>query len=115
MILGIVFSLAQILIATRMDLNHAKLSLSSIEVERESSKTIAKVVFIGLIVSLIVGLLSIVISVFTMGDTTDTIGNLKLIPVYVYIVPAIICLLYAGGSFAYYFVNLERKYTNFVA
>ena len=115
MILGIVFSLAQILIATRMDLNHAKLSLSSIEVERESSKTIAKVVFIGLIIALIVGLLSIVISVFTMGNTTDTIGNLKLIPAYAYIVPAIICMLYAGGSFAYYFVNLERKYTNFVA
>ena len=113
-LLGLVFSTAQILIATRMDLNHAKLSLSSIEIEKESSKTIAKVVFMGLIVSLIVGLLSIVISVFTMGDTTETIKNFKLIPAYAYLFPAIICLIYAGASFAYYIVNLERKYTNFV-
>ncbi len=114
MVLGILFSLAQILIATRMDLNHAKVSLSSIEIEKESSKTIAKVVFIGLIIALVTGLLSIVISVFTMGNTTETIGSLKLIPAYAYLVPAVMCLLYAGASFAYYILNLERRYNNFV-
>ena len=112
--MGILFSLAQILISTRMDLNHAKPSLSSVEIEKESSKTIAKVVFLGLIISLVAGLLSIVITIFASGSTIEIISNLHLTKAYAYIIPAVLCSLYFGLSFVYYYVNIERKYTNFV-
>ena len=112
--IGIVFSVSQILISTRMDLNHAKPSLNSIEIEKESSKTIAKVVFLGLITSLVSGLLAVVITIFASGSNIEIIANLHLTKAYAYILPALICLLYFGLSFVYYFVNIERKYTHFV-
>ena len=107
-VLGCVFSVAQILIATRLDLNHAKLSLSSVEIERESSKTIAKVVFIGLLVSLIVGILAVVLTVFAKTD--DAIYAFIL----TYLCPFIICASYFGFGFLYFKYKLEDRYTNFV-
>ena len=113
-VLGIFFSLAQILISTRMDLNHAKPSLSNVEMERESSKTIAKVIFIGLIIALITGLLAIVVTIFTKGNTTTTIANLNLKSSYTYLIPAILCALYFVFGFVYYKINVEKRYTDFV-
>lgn len=113
-ILGIVFSLSQILISTRMDLNHAKPSSNSFEIERESSKTIAKVVFIGLIISLFAGLLAIVITILASGSTIPVIANLRLTKAYAYILPALLCVLYFIGGFLYYYINIEKKYNEFV-
>lgn len=107
-ILGCIFSVGQILIATRLDLNHAKLSLSNIEIERESSKTIAKVVFIGLLVSLTVGLLSVILTVFAKTD--DAIYA----TILTYLCPSIICLSYFGLGFIYFKYKLDYRYTNFV-
>ena len=107
-ILGCAFSIAQILIATRLDLNHAKLSLSSVEIERESSKTIAKVVFLGLMVSLIVGLAAVVLTVFAKTDDAVYASVLT------YLCPAIICASYFGFGLLYFSYKVENRYTNFV-
>ena len=114
-VIGCVFSLAQILIATRMDLNHANLTLSNIEIEKESSKTIAKVVFIGLIVSLISGVSSIVITILSLGSNIDFIANLNLSSSLIYIIPVVICALYILLGYIYYKKNMEKRYINLVA
>lgn len=106
--LGCAFSIGQILIATRLDLNHAKLSLSSVEIEKESSKTIAKVVFLGLIISLIVGLAAVVLTVFAKTD--DAIYA----TILTYLCPSIICAAYCGLGFLYFNFKIEDRYTNFV-
>ena len=113
--LGVIFSMAQVLIATRMDLNHANLTLSNIEIEKESSKTIAKVVFIGLIVALLSGVLSIVVTILSLGSNIDFIANLNLSPALVYIIPIGICLLYILGGYIYYKVKMEKRYLDLVA
>ncbi len=113
--IGIIFSVAQVLIATRMDLNHANLTLSNIEIEKESSKTIAKVVFIGLIVALVSGVSSILISILSLGSNIDFIAKLNLSESMIYIVPVGICLLYILGGFIYYKVNMEKRYLDLVA
>ena len=64
-IIAIVFSLAQIFIATRMDLNGAKLTSSLVEMQSRSNKTIAKVVTLGIILALAVGILSVVSYIFS--------------------------------------------------
>ena len=114
-VIGCVFSLAQILIATRMDLNHANLTLSNIEIEKESSKTIAKVVFIGLIVSLLSGVSSIVITILSLGSNIDFIANLNLSSSLIYIIPVVICALYILLGYIYYKKNMEKRYINLVA
>ena len=114
-VLGCVFSLAQILIATRMDLNHANLTLSNVEIEKESSKTIAKVVFIGLIVSLLSGVSSIVITILSLGSNIDFIAELNLSNSLIYLIPVVICALYILLGYIYYKKNMEKRYINLVA
>ena len=86
-----------------------------IKVEKENSKTIAKVVFIGLIVALIAGVASIVVTILSLGSNIDFIANLNLTKTMAYIIPAVVCVLYAGASLAYYMIGIEKRYTNIVA
>lgn len=114
MAIGIAFSLAQILIATKLDLNHTKITENMMDSEREASKTIAKFVLLGLIISLLIGILSIVITIFANGSNIDFIVKLQIVKSYAYIIPAIIVGLYLILSFVYYFVRIEEKYANLV-
>lgn len=110
-LLGILFSTAQILLATKQDLNHAKLTLSSIEIEKASSKITAKVVFAGLVMALVIGVITLVLSILIAGDAQNfNIGDFA-----VYSTPFILCLVYFGISLCYYRVRLEKNYINFVA
>lgn len=109
LILAIFFSTSQILLGTRFDLNNAKLILSQYEIDRESSKTIAKLVFIGLVMSLFIGigliggklLLSVVLS--------EIVTN---VIVYMYIF--ILTLGFFIVSYIYYIHNVEEQYLNLV-
>lgn len=114
-VLGVVFSMAQVLIATRMDLNHANLTLSNIEIEKESSKTIAKVVFIGLIIALLSGVSSILITILSFGSNIDFIAKLNLSKSMIYLIPVAICLVYYLGGYIYYKVKMEKRYNDLVA
>lgn len=114
MVLGIVFSLAQIFIATKLDLNHAKVSENPQEVEKESNKTISKVVLVGLIVALVVGLLSVVLTVLASSSLIEGIINMKLYPSYAYIIPAAITLIYFVVCLIYGIKNIEEKFKKLV-
>lgn len=109
-ILGVIFSLSQIFIATKLDLNHAKVSLSPDEVEKESSKTVAKVILIGLIVSLLVGIGTTLMAIF-VADLNEGFSLLTLV---VYAYPIILSMIYFVCSFFYCKFNLEKKFNNLV-
>mgnify|MGYP003289519388 CR=1 FL=1 len=111
-VIGIMFSVTQVFIATRMDLNGAKISFSQVEVEQASSKTIAKVVFIGLFVSFLVGLLSLVISILSKGSSIDFVQNLNLKEAYAYILPFILGSVYCTLGIIYYKKNIEKSFDN---
>ena len=113
--LGVFFSIAQVFLATRRDLNHAKLTLGNVEIEKENSKTIAKVVFIGLFVALAAGISSMVVTIFSLGTNIDFIANLNLTKTMAYIIPTLICILYASASLLYYMIGIEKRYSNIVA
>ena len=105
------FSFAQILVATRLDLNHAKLSSNLAETESASNKIITKVVFLGLLLALITGVASVVCLIMSNGVIFAKF-NLK--EVYAYIIPIIICTLYLGFAFLYYHYKIDKSLDNLV-
>ncbi|MBO5457792.1 MAG: hypothetical protein J6A24_02415 [Clostridia bacterium] len=113
--IALVFSVAQIFIATRMDLNHAKVAASPIEMEKHSNRTVAKVVFLGLFLALLLGLLSLFITVFANMESIEIIARLNLQGWYAYAVPALGSLLYLGFAVLYYTVKLDRSFDRLLA
>ena len=108
-LIGVAFSSAQIFIATRMDLNGAKLSSSLQEMQSASNKTIAKVVTAGLLLALAMGILSVVAYIFSMGSKIAFIQNLGLKPIHAYIFPAAISALYLGAAVLYYGFRIDKS------
>lgn len=108
--IGLVFSFSQILIATRTDLNCAVVGASPAEVAKASDRTIAKVVSVGLLLSVIIGLLTFFVSVFS-GVNPDFIGGLVVKEIYAYIFPAAIAVIYFVSAIFYYHVNIEKAFS----
>ena len=108
--IGLVFSFSQILIATRTDLNGAVVDASPAEVAKASDRTIAKVVSIGLILAVAIGLLTFFVSVFS-GVDPEFIGGFVIQESYAYLFPAIIAAVYFALSLLYYFVNIEKAFS----
>lgn len=111
-LIGIIFSTTQVFIATRIDLNRAKISSSSSEVEAASSKIIAKVVFLGLIVALIIGILAVILTILSSGSNIDAIQKLNLKESYAYIITSVLCVLYFGAGFIFYNKNIKKSFDN---
>ena len=107
--IGLVFSFSQILIATRTDLNCAVVDASPEEVARASDRTIAKVVSVGLVLAVVIGLLTFFISVFS-GVNPDFTGGIVIEEMYAYIFPAVIALLYFALANVYYYVGIEKAF-----
>lgn len=106
---GLLFSISQILLGTRMDLNNAKLSLSKYEIDNETSKTVAKLVFVGLVVAVFIG-------VFAIGGTLLLPSVAKNIP-YVLIIRLSVLgfvILFSVVSYLYFRKNIEKRYYNLV-
>ncbi len=114
-LIALVFSVAQIFIATRMDLNHAKVADSPLELEKQSNRTVAKVVFLGLFLALVLGISSLFISVFAKMTIIDFIANLHLQEWYAYALPALGSLLYLGFGLVYYLTKLDKSFNNMKA
>ena len=108
--IGLVFSFSQILIATRTDLNGAVVDASPAEVAKASDRTIAKVVSIGLILAVAIGLLTFFVSVFS-GVDPEFIGGFVIQESYAYLFPSIIAAVYFALSLLYYFVNIEKAFS----
>lgn len=108
-IIAIAFSTAQIFIATRMDLNGAKLTSSLSEMQSASNRTIAKVVTLGIVLALVAGILSVMSYILSIGDSIDFIAKLGLTKAHAYVLPAIISVIYLGSAIAYYSVRIEKS------
>lgn len=108
-IIAIAFSTAQIFIATRMDLNGAKLTSSLSEMQSASNRTIAKVVTLGIVLALVAGILSVMSYIFSIGDSIDFIAKLGLTKAHAYVLPAMISVIYLGSAIAYYSVRIEKS------
>lgn len=107
--IAIVFSLAQIFIATRMDLNGAKLTSSLIEMQSRSNKTIAKVVTLGALLALAVGIISVVCYIFSEIKGIAIFDALSLKRSYSYLIPAGISALYFTFAVFYYGFRIEKS------
>ena len=108
-VLGIIFSAAQIFIATRMDLNNAHVASGPVEAERAANKTVAKVIFIGLLLSTFVGVASLIISVF-FGVEEGGFNALL-----IYGIPSFVSLTYMLLAMKYYRHKIEESFYNLVA
>lgn len=106
MIIGGIFSASQIFVATKLDLKNVNLSLSQIQIEKQSTRTITKVVCAGLIVAMVVGIGSIVCGVFAKGIFTNATISFNL----VYLIPCIVCTLYFILSMIYYHRNIQKSF-----
>lgn len=113
-VIGLIFSLSQIFIATRMDLNHARPAASTREAQKASNRTIAKTITLGLIFAMVIGFLSLFISVFAGDTTVDFLGNIVIKESYSYIVPLVISVLYLIIGRLYYSIGINRAFEKLV-
>ncbi len=108
--LGAMFSVAQILIATKMDLSHFRLSHTKAQNENLTSKTIVVIVLLGLFVAGVVGLSAIAMKLFTTGVlgffVPTELANA---------IPVCLVLVYFGLSIVYYRSHLQHKLDNLSA
>lgn len=106
-VLGCVFALSHILIATRMDLNHAVVSNhESVVAERVANHTMSKTVVIGLLFALAIGVAALLF--FFLGTSDGTMHLLS------YLLPVFIALLYFGVALCYYVFRLEKSFHSLV-
>ena len=113
-VIGVVFSLSHIFVATRLDLNHAKVMASPQEIEEESNRTIAKTVFIGLILAIVAGVSSLLVTVFANTGVLEQYIGMTLTKEYAYYLPMGIIGAYFLFSLVYYFFLIERRYRRLV-
>ena len=107
-----IFSLAQIFLATRMDLNHTRLSMNPYEMERVSSGTVAKVTGLGFVLALVMGIGSVVLSVFS--SELESVLPVAVPPIAVYLLPLAVSVLYFVLALVYYSVRIEKRYEKIV-
>ena len=107
---GIAFSFSQIFVATRVDLNHAKISMNNMEVDDQKNKTLSKVVLIGGALTVLVCLSSIFFAVF--AGALNLINNAKLLVVCTYAVPVLISIIYLVASLRFFRKNISKKFEN---
>lgn len=104
-----VFSVAQIFLATRLDLNHARVASGPVEAERVTSITVAKVIFVGLILSTSAGVCSLLMSMLS------AVSNGFVVRVLSYLTPSFIVVVYLLISMTYYRRNIEKSFDSLVA
>ena len=108
------FSFAQIMIATKLDLKNAKFSSTQAETEAINGKTVTKVILIGLLVALVMGIISVVIYLLSQGSGIKIISNLKLKEIYSYILPIVICVIYFVCAIVYYNHKIDKTFDNLI-
>ena len=108
MFIGLAFTIAQIFIATKLDLKHARLSMSDMEREGHSSNTLAKVVLIGCVLTLIASTSSVFFALFASG--LKVINNVEMINMCTYLTPALIGVIYLVCGFLYFRANIVKSF-----
>ena len=108
-IIAVAFSLAQIFIATRMDLNHAHPSASPDEMEKVTSRTVTKAVTVGLIFSVTVGIISMLITVYTASGTATFLG-MTFESSHANSIPLIASIAYLAIAMLFYSVRINKSF-----
>ncbi len=108
-LIGVAFTLSQILLATRMDLDGAHLSAGPVAMEQAAQKTVAKVITVGLILATLAGLLSVAAAMLAGG------GVFLAGEALTYVLPAAIALLYLLFSIFYYTHKIELSFNSLIA
>ena len=108
LLIAVPFSLAQIFVATKMDLKGARLSSNLSEMKSINDITIAKVVTLGILLALLAGILSLVSYVFSLASSISFIEALGLKRVHAYLLPALVSTLYLASAIAYYRIGIEK-------
>ncbi|MBQ8844687.1 MAG: hypothetical protein IJ008_01565 [Clostridia bacterium] len=103
MFVGIMFSLSQIFIATKIDLKNVKIISSSVEVEKQENRTVTKVVTLGIVLSLIVGIGDILLGMLSKG-----LFEMSFPICFVYLIPIFISAVYLILAIVYYRKNLQQ-------
>ena len=109
LLIAAAFSMAQIFVATRMDLASAKLSSSLAEMRSANNVTLAKVVTLGILLALLAGMLSVVAYIFSLGSSVSFISELHFTVAHSYVLPAIVSALYLALAIAYYRIGIEKS------
>ncbi len=108
--IGLIFSTAQIFIATRIDLNNCEVSSTAVELEKASNRTVTKVVFIGLLLAITLGVVALIIPILSNSNNSLFIMN----PVFAYVIPLVGSILYLAVAFLFYNFNIEKSFESFV-
>ena len=108
MIIGLAFTIAQILVATRLDLNQAKMSSNEMEVYNQSNKTLARVVIIGGVLTVIASVASIFFALF--ATSINFFENIVLVEACVYLIPSIIGAVYLILAVIYYKTGIIKSF-----
>ena len=108
MLIGGLFSTSQIFVATRLDLNSVNLSLTKVEIEKQSTRTITKVVSIGLTIALVVGIVSILFGLLSQGILIG--ADIVVHSCFAYLVPVVVCLVYFGLAVWYYHRKMQKAF-----
>ena len=108
---GLIFSTTQIFIATRLDLNHTKVSVGPKEVEVISNRTIATVVGFGLVMASLVGVSSLVISLISASSALNILNiDFDINIMFAYVIPVSVCLIYGLIGIFYYKHKIENSF-----
>ncbi|MBQ4558455.1 MAG: hypothetical protein IJA61_03670 [Clostridia bacterium] len=106
-VLGSIFTIAQILLATRVDLNNANMTYSMQQLQKKSSSTVAKVVIIGLVVAIVTGVSALLINVVAKSNL---IAGVSLHISFAYLIPLFISLVYCGIVVCFYLHKLQKSF-----
>lgn len=108
-LVGGMFTLAQIFLATKLDLKNVKPSLTSRQVAKVNSTTIVKVVSLGVLISGLTGVATLIFGIFSQ---TGVIIAEPIDACFEYLIPLVFGLAYLGFSISFYFHKLQRTLDN---
>ena len=110
---GLIISFANILISTRMDLNHARVASSPAEAEKASNRTIAKTISVGLLFALVISFTSLFAS--ALSDVSlPFLGGFVIKNSYSFLFPLVISALYLLISVVYCFRKVDKAFAKLV-
>ena len=109
-VIGVALTFAQILVATRMDLNTAKFSTSAIEVEKQSGKTILKIMIIGLCLTIISAISALFFAFFARGVVVG--ANEQTLNAISYLLPIALAIIYLIVAIKFYRNKILLSFEN---
>lgn len=104
---GIIFSLSQILLGTKFDLNKTNLLANDYEISKNQDKTITKLVFSGLILSLILGVSLLFISILL-----PTVISNNIVEIITLITALLVTIFYFIYTICFYLYKLDSRFIN---